>query len=396
MEMLALMFTMLLVPAQDPSVEITRSEELQAAREDKAQHLQAPTRTSLEKALVDFKEKRVMERFQAGFLGFHPMVGGMKTGSGFALGTSREITKGLSASAQVSFKGYQKYEIVYKPGFLNDRFFAEVRSTYRNHPQESFYGVGNNTQSEDLASYRLEDQTVAGQFGVRLGKHTKVGTQAGWIKTRIGDGTSSRLPSVGETFGPETLTAISDEPTYLRSGAFLDIDYRDEPGNPREGGRYAASWSTFKDRGFGRYDFNQYDVEVQQYIPFFHHRRVIALRAKTTLTQAADNHAVPFYMLPTLGGSEDLRGYADFRFRDRNMVVFNAEYRWEAFSGLDVALFADAGQVAPRAQDLRVRDMKTSAGFGFRFNTAKNVIYRVDVGFSRDGARVSMKFSHVF
>jgi outer membrane translocation and assembly module TamA len=78
------------------------------------------------------------------------------------------------------------------------------------------------------------------------------------------------------------------------------------------------------------------------------------------------------------------------------MVVVNAEYRWEAFSGLDVALFADAGQVAPRAQDLRVRDMKTSAGFGFRFNTAKGVIYRIDVGFSKEATRVSMKFGTSF
>ena len=57
------------------------------------------------------------------------------------------------------------------------------------------------------------------------------------------------------------------------------------------------------------------------------------------------------------------------------MVVVNAEYRFEAFSGLDVALFADAGQVAARTSDLNFHDMKTAAGFGFRFNTAKKVFY---------------------
>ena len=114
------------------------------------------------------------------------------------------------------------------------------------------------------------------------------------------------------------------------------------------------------------------------------------------MTRTADSEAIPFYMLPTLGGSEDLRGFADFRFRDRNLVVVNAEYRWEAFSGLDVALFADAGQVAAKVSDIRLRDMKTAAGFGFRFNTAKKVFYRVDVGFSREGTRVYMKFGNVF
>src|SRR4029453_7670513 len=68
--MLALiMTTMLLVPTpqgQD-ATEPTRSDELRTAREEKTQHLEPPSRASLETALYNFKEKRVMERFQAGF-----------------------------------------------------------------------------------------------------------------------------------------------------------------------------------------------------------------------------------------------------------------------------------------------------------------------------------------
>jgi len=386
--MLALVLTLMLVP-QEPSVEITRTEELRQAREQKAQHLQPPNRSFLEKGLYEFRERRVMERFQAGFFGFHPLVGGMKTGSGFALGTSYDITKDLKASAQASFSGYQKYEVVYsKASFLNDRLFAELRSTYRNNPQETYFGTGNDTRSEDEANYRLEDRTVAGQVGIQLRKNVKAGTTFGWVATTIGEGTNTRVPSLGDGF--------QIEPTYLKAGAFVDVDTRDEPGNPRSGGRYLAKWSSFQDQDSGLHDFMQYDAEVQQYISFFNHRRVIALRAKTTLTQTADGKEVPFYLLPAMGGSEDLRGYEDFRFRDRNMVVVNAEYRFEAFSGLDVALFADAGQVAARTSDLNFRDMKTAAGFGFRFNTAKKVFYRVDVGFSREGTRIFMKFGNVF
>jgi outer membrane protein assembly factor BamA len=396
--MLALMLTtMLVAPVQDVPAEMTRSEELRAAREEKAQHLEPPRRSSVEKALHEFKERRVLERFQNGFAGFHPLVGGMKTGAGFSLGTSREIARGLEASAQVSFKGYQKYELVFSKDNLGKTlFFTEIRSTYRSHTQEVFFGTGNDTRFENRSLYRLEDQTIGGQIGIRVAKNAKVGAHTAWIKTAVGNASTPSQRSVGDVFDAATLPALDGEPMYLRSGAFVDIDSRDEPGNPRAGGRYVANWSIFKDQNLGRYDFTQVDVEVQQYIPFFNQRRVIALRAKTTLNQTAQGQEVPFYMLPTLGGSEDLRGFEDFRFRDRNMVVVNAEYRWEAFSGLDVALFADAGQVAPRAQDLRVRDMKTSAGFGFRFNTAKGVIYRIDVGFSKEATRVSMKFGNVF
>ena len=78
------------------------------------------------------------------------------------------------------------------------------------------------------------------------------------------------------------------------------------------------------------------------------------------------------------------------------MAVFNAEYRWEAFSGLDLALFADAGQVASRIRDFDLSEMKTAGGIGFRFNTAKQVFCRVDLGISKEGPRVFVNFGHVF
>jgi outer membrane protein assembly factor BamA len=394
--MLALMLTLMMAP-QAPSLEPTRTEELQRAREQKAQQLQTPRRSFLEKGLHEFKEQRVMERFQAGFAGFHPLVGGIKPGSGFALGTAFDISKQLKASAQVSMKGYQKYEVAYAtPHFLTNHVFAEVRATYRDLPEETFYGRGNNTRSEDEAIYGLKDRSVAGQIGINVRKHVKVGGQLGWIDTTASEGTRTVLPSVLDNFSASSLPGFDNTPAYLRTGAIVDVDYRDEPGNPRAGARYTARVSSFKDLDLSLHDFTQYDFDVQQYIPFFNQRRVIALRARTTLTRTADSEAIPFYMLPTIGGSDDVRGFEDFRFRDRNAVALNAEYRWEAFSGMDVALFADAGQVAARVSDMSLRDMKTAAGFGFRFNTAKKVFYRVDVGFSREGTRIYMKFGNVF
>ena len=49
---------------------------------------------------------------------------------------------------------------------------------------------------------------------------------------------------------------------------------------------------------------------------------------------------MPFYS-PTIGGSHSVRSLSDYRFRDDNIMFFNVEYRWEAFGGLDMALFTD-------------------------------------------------------
>ena len=62
----------MLLGLQDVPAEPSRSETLDTAREEKAAHLESPTRTPLEGALHQIKERRFIERFYAGFHGFHP------------------------------------------------------------------------------------------------------------------------------------------------------------------------------------------------------------------------------------------------------------------------------------------------------------------------------------
>ena len=74
----------------------------------------------------------------------------------------------------------------------------------------------------------------------------------------------------------------------------------------------------------------------------------------------------------------------------------NVEYRWEVISGVDMALFADAGQVSNRKWQFRPRDMETAVGFGFRFNARNAPFLRLDVGFSHEGFQIFMKFNGIF
>ena len=74
----------------------------------------------------------------------------------------------------------------------------------------------------------------------------------------------------------------------------------------------------------------------------------------------------------------------------------NAEYRWEAFTGLDAALFFDAAKVAPKRSQLNFHDLETAVGFGFRFNVQRAVFLRIDVGFSDERTMIWLKFENVF
>ena len=75
--------------------------------------------------------------------------------------------------------------------------------------------------------------------------------------------------------------------------------------------------------------------------------------------------------------------------------MLNGEYRWEVFSGLDMALFVDAGQVFDHWQQINFR-IDTDYGFGFRFSVRNDVFLRIDTGFSREGFAIWFKFGNIF
>ena len=135
-----------------------------------------------------------------------------------------------------------------------------------------------------------------------------------------------------------------------------------------------------------RYSYRSLEAEVTQLIPLMRANWVIALRGLTTITDIDDTEAIPYFMLPSLGGGKTLRGFPDFRFRDRHRLVMNAELRWTPARFLDMAVFYDAGKVAAQKGDLDFRDLEDSYGIGMRIIGLKGYAFRVEVAHSREHA----------
>jgi len=112
-------------------------------------------------------------------------------------------------------------------------------------------------------------------------------------------------------------------------------------------GSTARDSTTLWTNGWVPYSFRRLDVDLRQYLPFFSKQRVIALRAYTALTDSTTGRSIPFYLQPTLGGPDTLRGFRPFRFYDNNMMFFNGEYRFKVSSGLMAVLFAEGGEGFP-------------------------------------------------
>lgn len=387
--------------AQEPEA-ASREELLAKIREQKAQALQPYKPKGIEKALLYIEEHRIMERLTIAD-GWYPRIGGLTTGGGFAGGAGyrRHLFHDrflFNTSAAVSTKGYKEIDgDASLPGLLNGRLEIGASANWRDYPQEDFFGIGGDSLVTDRTNYALESTTVSGRVAIKPTRWLRVGTEVGYVSPTIGSGTDPRFPSIEAIFTDADAPGLAAQPSFVYKNAFVQVDYRDQPGNPRSGGLWQATYGLWNENELSQYDFGRFDAEAAHFFPIFDKKRVFALRARVSYVNNDPGNRVPFYFLPYIGGSDSLRGFKEFRFRDENVIFLNAEYRWEAFSGLDMALFFDAGEARADWEDIDLKDAKTSYGVGFRFNTFKSVFMRFDIGLGGgEGTQIFFKFGPAF
>ena len=382
----------------------TRAALLERERAEKAQRVAAYTPTRLEKALLYVERVDPLTRISP-HNGFYVDYGYTRKPIGAGIGLSTGFRHDVfdrharvDVEAGMSIKKYQLLRADFSlPYLFEERLELGVEGSYRHNPQEDFYGPGPSSLKDNRVSFLYDGREVQARAVVKPVRWLRLGSRFGILNPSIGRGTDSKYPSIEDLFGEAQAPGLTAQPDYAYGDLFAAVDTRDQPGNARDGGYYEVALRRYRDREADRFGFRRVDLDLQHFFPIFDKKRVIAARVRVISTAAPAGEDVPFYFQPTLGGSDSLRSYGDHRFRDRNVMFLNAEYRWEAFSGLDMALFSDWGKVAPRTRDLKLSALQHAYGIGFRFNTYKAVFFRADIATGGDdGIRFFLKFSKAF
>lgn len=395
----------LMAAGQTPAPPASRIEAIERDRDAKAQQLAPEVLPGPERILRQVQDQRILEKFLSGYQGWTPTLGGLATGSGFALGASWHNERLLRGYAHTDFSAsgstrfWQKYQgSITFPHLFGQRMAAGISSAYRNYNSLDYYGPGPDSDRNGRSNYRLEDTSLQGAVVLTPERRFRVGFGSGYLWTNVGPGQRDNVGRTDLIYNDKQVPGLDQQTNFVRNGLFTQLDFRDNPLGPKTGGNYVFQWTWYNDMDLDRYSFRRFDVDLQQYFGFFNNLRRLAFRARGTFTErsASRGQEVPFYLRPTVGGSDDLRGFRPYRFNDRNALVLNGEYRWEIFSGLDGALFFDAGKVMPVATQLALSKMKTSYGFGLRGNVRNQTFIRLDVGFSREGFMIWFKFNDAF
>jgi outer membrane protein assembly factor BamA len=95
----------------------------------------------------------------------------------------------------------------------------------------------------------------------------------------------------------------------------------------------------------------------------------VDVKTHLVLTQTSGANQVPFYLQPTLGGTDvdsqvSLRGWDNYRFRARDLALIQFEYGIPVYDPVGLLLFYDAGTVGNTDADLTISHFRQDAGIG--------------------------------
>ena len=386
------------------SAQETRAAVLERQRAEKAQALAPYEPSRLERWMLWFEDVDPLTRLAPhnGFYaryGFQwrPVGSGMGMGVGFRHDLFDRTTR-IDLGAGITMRNYQMLQAdVSLPYLWNERIELGAYAVTRHNPQEDFWGLGPDSRGDDRVTFGVDYTDYQARLVARPLPWIEAAARFGSLQGSLEPGSDPRFPSIEERFTDADVPGMSEHPDYRYTELTGAIDYRDQDDNARAGGYYGLAWRKYTDLQLDRYNFSQMDAHAQQFFPIFDKKRVFALQARLLTSSHDEGQRVPFYFKPTLGGSRSLRSYNDYRFRDDYAFHLNVEYRWEAFSGLDMALFSDWGAIAPRWEALRMAELKNAYGIGFRFNTYRAVWLRLDIGLGGDeGTRYFLKLSKAF
>ena len=307
-----------------------------------------------------------------------------ETGLGYGLGgllsgrfSADTLTRPSNARLQywTTTKGQSLVQLahtVYTPGekfYLNGEISAYDILLY-------YYGAGPNSVSANesetkyklfIINQRLQKQIAPKLFFGALYRYTNVTQIDIPLQNTNGDAPNVFLTDQRVTSRERQNTRVSG------LGPVITYDTRDLPLAAFSGNLLDVS-ATFNGTGLGSdYRFVRYQVDARHFQPIGSNRTILAAQ----FLGQFHTGDVPFRELAGLGANLGgtlynnanlLRGIYEQRFRDRQMITFQAELRQKLFWRIDGAIFGGVGNVSQYIDKFSLSNTKYAGGAGIRFN----------------------------
>lgn len=273
------------------------------------------------------------------------------------------------------YKGNEKYLLYGELGYYRYNYF--------------FYGVGNDNPPDFSELYDVTFPRVRINAMRLLRRDLYLGLQYAWDGFEV-----SGLDPNGQLIAGDI--PGFDGGAVSGFGLVLNYDTRDNLFWPMRGW-FVEGLAYFNERFLGSaFRYSRYTLNAARYfrMPW---KPVDHVLATNVLLDFATGEP-PFYQMPMLGGPKRMRGYYEGRFRDRNMLLLQAEYRAPLFWRVGAVAFLNYGLVARHLRTFGLNNSRWTYGGGLRFLLDKQnkINIRVDYGYGRGGGGFYLTVAEAF
>jgi hypothetical protein len=330
--------------------------------------------------------------------------GGLPTGGGFSLGPqyTRQDLLGDHLTSDTyavgsTRKWYGGQSSLDFHDLANGHLEFRADGGYQNAASVWYFGEGPDSSRSDKTDFRREFTTVHfAALGHFLDQKLTVGYTVGGLFAHVGPGDLSGTPTTEQLFTAGNTPGLVQQSNFITGTTTIQLDLSRTGFSNAHGLVLEADDSQFFDESGQQGNFHLLETQAAYYLPLTNGMRSLVFRVRNQTAFAEDNQVVPFYLQPTLGGPDDLRGYDRYRFYGNGNSLATGEYRWSISQTLEMAIFGEGGNVYQRPGLIGLRDLRGDGGFGFRIKNKQASVMRFDVGFSPEGVKVWFVFNDVF
>lgn len=254
----------------------------------------------------------------------------------------------------------------------------------------SFYGTGANSSRDDRQTFGMR-HTIVGANAIapvatngaarRLGLSLLGEVNGRFVAIR--DGVADGVRTIG-VLSPDEIPGLSEQPGYLQLGEGVRLKPSLVSGHLRL--NYVVNFQQFIASESSRSSFRRWRLDLAHEIPLYGHsapgstdsrdtngpndcatalgtsdcppmsrsrdrRGAITVRALYVTSSTADGNVVPFYLQPTLGGSDingraTLAAFDDYRFRGPHLLLFQQSIEHSIRGPIGVWAQLDQGMVS--------------------------------------------------
>jgi outer membrane protein assembly factor BamA len=307
--------------------------------------------------------------------------------TGWAFGTAAAFNFKFSKKDTISRTSNMQALVLYS---LHQQFLAALNGTtffpkenyilshqlsYSSFP-DKFWGMGNNTPDSAEENYSYHQFYIYLHAQRHLGHRLFIGGLYEFQKVMHVEFQK------GGIFDKEN---IAGREGYKVSGLGLSFTYdtRNDAFAPSKGTFAQLYFNHFNPLFGSDYNYTNIVIDYRKYFTIYK-KQVLALQAYSFNNVGSE---VPLRSIATLGGSGSMRGYYDGRYRDKEQLVFQAEYRVPIFKRFGAVGFFSCGDVSNTMFNYTFADLKYSGGGGLRFalNKSEKLNLRLDYGFGQKG-----------